>query len=146
MLLDVWLPKIDGLETLERIQEMDAAPAVVMISGHGNIETAVRATKLGAFDFVEKPLSLQKVVLVVRNAVEYSRLEAENKRLRAEQDERHQILGNSVPMKALRQQIALTGADERARADLRRERHGQRAGGASASREAARRRDCRSWK
>ena len=109
ILLDVWLPKLDGLETLARIQQMDAPPAVVMISGHGNIETAVRATKLGAFDFVEKPLTLQKVVLVVRNAVEYARLESENKRLRAEQDERNQILGNSVPMKALRQQIALTG-------------------------------------
>jgi two-component system, NtrC family, nitrogen regulation response regulator NtrX len=109
ILLDVWLPKLDGLETLERIQKMDAPPAVVMISGHGNIETAVRATKLGAFDFIEKPLTLQKVVLVVRNAVEYARLESENKRLRAEQDERNQILGNSVPMKALRQQIALTG-------------------------------------
>jgi two-component system nitrogen regulation response regulator NtrX len=109
ILLDVWLPKLDGLETLARIQQMEAPPAVVMISGHGNIETAVRATKLGAFDFVEKPLTLQKVVLVVRNAVEYARLESENKRLRAEQDERNQILGNSVPMKALRQQIALTG-------------------------------------
>jgi two-component system, NtrC family, nitrogen regulation response regulator NtrX len=109
ILLDVWLPKLDGLETLARIQQLEAPPAVVMISGHGNIETAVRATKLGAFDFVEKPLTLQKVVLVVRNAVEYARLESENKRLRAEQDERNQILGNSVPMKALRQQIALTG-------------------------------------
>ena len=81
---------------------------VVMISGHGNIETAVRATKLGAFDFIEKPLSLEKVVLVVRNALEYLRLEEENRRLRAELEERHQILGSSVPMKALRQQIALT--------------------------------------
>ena len=109
ILLDVWLPKLDGLETLARIQQKETPPAVVMISGHGNIETAVRATKLGAFDFIEKPLTLQKVVLVVRNAVEYARLESENKRLRAEQDERNQILGKSVPMKALRQQIALTG-------------------------------------
>jgi two-component system nitrogen regulation response regulator NtrX len=108
VLLDVWLPKMDGLTTLERIQERKAAPAVIMISGHGNIETAVRATKLGAFDFVEKPLSLDKIVLVVRNALEYVRLDAENRRLRAELEERHEILGNSVPMKALRQQIALT--------------------------------------
>src|SRR5271154_977145 len=108
ILLDVWLPKIDGLETLERLQGREGAPTVVMISGHGNIETAVRATKLGAFDFVEKPLSLEKTVLVVRNALEYTRLEAENQRLREELDEHHQILGNSVPMKALRQQIALT--------------------------------------
>ncbi|HYL68525.1 MAG TPA: sigma-54 dependent transcriptional regulator [Candidatus Limnocylindria bacterium] len=108
VLLDVWLPKMDGLDTLERIQGQDAAPMVVMISGHGNIETAVRATKLGAFDFVEKPLSLEKTVLVVRNALEYLRMEEENRRLRAELEERHQILGTSVPMKALRQQIALT--------------------------------------
>ena len=108
VLLDVWLPKMDGMETLERIQSQEGAPMVVMISGHGNIETAVRSTKLGAFDFVEKPLSLEKIVLVVRNALEYLRLEAENRRLRAELEERHQILGSSVPMKALRQQIALT--------------------------------------
>src|ERR1700690_1823912 len=73
-LLDIWLPKMDGLETLERIQAQDGAPVVVMISGHGNIEGAVRATKLGAFDFVEKPLSLEKIVVVVRNALEYVRL------------------------------------------------------------------------
>jgi two-component system nitrogen regulation response regulator NtrX len=108
ILLDVWLKKMDGLETLERIQELETAPMAVMISGHGNIETAVRATKLGAFDFIEKPLSLEKIVLVVRNALEYVRLESENRRLRAELEEKHQILGNSVPMKALRQQIALT--------------------------------------
>jgi len=108
VLLDVWLSKLDGLEVLERIQSHDGAPMVVMISGHGNIETAVRATKLGAFDFIEKPLSLEKIMLVVRNALEYLRLEEENRRLRAELEERHQILGSSVPMKALRQQIALT--------------------------------------
>jgi two-component system, NtrC family, nitrogen regulation response regulator NtrX len=108
VLLDVWLNGMDGLDTLERIQAQGGAPMVVMISGHGNIETAVRATKLGAFDFVEKPLSIEKVVLVLRNALEYLRLEEENRRLRAELEERHQILGASVPMKALRQQIALT--------------------------------------
>jgi two-component system nitrogen regulation response regulator NtrX len=108
VLLDVWLKEMDGLETLEKIQSRDEAPMAVMISGHGNIETAVRATKLGAFDFVEKPLSLEKTILVVRNALEYLRLEKENRRLRAELEGRHQILGSSVPMKALRQQIALT--------------------------------------
>src|ERR1700723_4210106 len=108
VLLDVWLPKTDGLATLEAIQARESAPVVLMISGHGKMETAVRATKLGAFDFVEKPLSLDKIVLVVRNALEYTRLEAENQRLRQELDEQHQILGSSVPMKALRQQIGLT--------------------------------------
>src|ERR1700691_786061 len=108
ILLDVWLRKLDGLETLDRIRAQDTPPVVVMISGHGNIETAVRATKLGAFDFVEKPLSLEKTILVVRNALDYLRLDEENKRLRAEIEERYEILGSSVPMKALRQQIALT--------------------------------------
>ncbi|MGH9687649.1 MAG: sigma-54-dependent transcriptional regulator [Candidatus Acidiferrales bacterium] len=108
ILLDVWLAGIDGLETLERLQSREGAPMVVMISGHGNVETAVRATKLGAFDFLEKPLSIEKVVLAVRNALDFTRLDQENQRLRAELEERYQILGASVPMKALRQQIALT--------------------------------------
>ncbi|HWG58487.1 MAG TPA: sigma-54 dependent transcriptional regulator [Candidatus Acidoferrales bacterium] len=108
VLLDVWLPKMDGLDALEQIQSKDGAPIVMMISGHGNIETAVRATKLGAFDFIEKPLALEKTIVAVRNALEYVRLETENRRLRAELEQRHQILGGSIPMKALRQQIALT--------------------------------------
>src|SRR5712692_6329462 len=88
ILLDVWLPGIDGLKTLERLHETDHTPMVVMISGHGNIETAVRATKLGAFDFVEKPLSLEKTILVVKNALTHLRLEQENRRLRAELEQR----------------------------------------------------------
>jgi two-component system nitrogen regulation response regulator NtrX len=108
VLLDIWLPGIDGLVTLERMKQNDGSPAVVMITGHGTIETAVKATKLGAFDFVEKPLSLEKTVLTVRHALEHVRLEEENKRLRLELESRVQIIGDSVPMKALRQQIALT--------------------------------------
>ena len=108
ILLDVWLEKMDGLATLEKISELDEPPMVLMISGHASIETAVRATKLGAFDFLEKPLSLEKTILAIRNALDFVRLETENRRLRAELEQRHQILGNSVPMKALRQQIALT--------------------------------------
>ena len=69
IVLDVWLPGIDGLATLQRLRERQVDAQVVMISGHGNIESAVRAIKMGAFDFVEKPLSLEKTVLVVRNAV-----------------------------------------------------------------------------
>src|SRR6202007_632463 len=99
ILLDVWLPKMDGLTTLEAIQAREAAPVVIMISGHGNIETAVRATKLGAFDFVEKPLSLSKTVLVVRNALDYVRLEAENRRLRWVFYERREVLVASRPVK-----------------------------------------------
>ena len=66
VLLDVWLPGIDGLEALSRLQASPRPPAVIMISGHGTIETAVRATKLGAFDFIEKPLSLDKIIVLVR--------------------------------------------------------------------------------
>ena len=108
VLLDVWLPGIDGMETLRRIQETEPSPMVVMISGHGNIETAVRATKLGAFDFVEKPLSVEKISLAIKNALEHQRLEEENRRLRAELEQRFELIGESVPIKALRQQIALT--------------------------------------
>jgi two-component system nitrogen regulation response regulator NtrX len=108
ILLDIWLPGIDGMETLRRLRETEPSPMVVMISGHGNIETAVRATKLGAFDFVEKPLSLEKIGLVVKNALEYLRLEAENRLLRAELESRYELIGESVPLKALRQQIVLT--------------------------------------
>lgn len=108
VLLDVWLPGMDGMATLEKLRDCGPRPVVVMISGHGNIETAVRATKLGALDFIEKPLSLDKTMLVVKNALEHLRLEEENLRLRAELEEKVRIIGESVPMKALRQQIALT--------------------------------------
>jgi two-component system nitrogen regulation response regulator NtrX len=108
VLMDVWLPGIDGLEALSRLQASPRPPAVIMISGHGTIETAVRATKLGAFDFIEKPLSLQKIIVLVRNAIQQRRLEDENQVLRSELGYRHQVIGDSVPMKALRQQIAVT--------------------------------------
>ena len=108
VLLDVWLPGMDGLEALSRLQSGQRPPAVIMISGHGTIETAVRATKLGAFDFIEKPLSLEKIIVLVRNAVQQRRLQEENQVLRTELGHRYQVIGDSVPMKALRQQIAVT--------------------------------------
>jgi len=108
VLLDVWLDGMDGLQTLERMRQNGMTPMVVMISGHASIETAVRATKLGAFDFIEKPLSLEKVILVIKNALEVHRLEQENRRLREELGGRTQLHGDSVPIRALRQQIALT--------------------------------------
>lgn len=111
VLLDIWLPGIDGMETLARIQEIPAPdrPVVVMISGHGTIETAVKATKLGAFDFLEKPLTIEKVSIVAKNAIQHRRLELENQRLR-QSTETYRIIGESVPMKALRQQMALMAA------------------------------------
>src|ERR1035441_4356594 len=108
VLLDVWLNGIDGLETLERIRKNGTDSVVVMISGHASIETAVRATKLGAFDFIEKPLSLEKIILVIKNALEVRRLGQENRQLREELGGRAQLHGDTVPMRALRQQIALT--------------------------------------
>jgi two-component system nitrogen regulation response regulator NtrX len=108
VLLDIWLPGIDGLATLSRIQELpsDTRPAVIMISGHGSIETAVKATKLGAFDFVEKPLTIDKVSVVLKNAVQQRRTELELRRLR-ESTDWPEIIGESVAVKALRQQLKL---------------------------------------
>jgi two-component system nitrogen regulation response regulator NtrX len=107
ILLDIWLPGMDGIQTLEKIQALENAPPVVMISGHGPIETAVRATKLGAFDFLEKPLSIDKTLLTVKHAREQSQLASVNRLLRDQLEERYRIIGDSVPMKALRQQLAL---------------------------------------
>ena len=107
IVLDVWLPGIDGLLTLQRLRERQVDAQVVMISGHGNIESAVRAIKMGAFDFVEKPLSLEKTVLVVRNAVRQRHLEAENRALRARVDQRLTMVGDSSEMTTLREQVAM---------------------------------------
>jgi two-component system nitrogen regulation response regulator NtrX len=107
IILDVWLPGIDGLVTLERLRERAVDAEVVIISGHGNIESAVRAIKMGAFDFVEKPLSLDKTVLVVRNALRQRRLEAENRVLRERVDRQFTIIGESRAIRQLREQIAM---------------------------------------
>ena len=107
ILLDVWLPEIDGLETLKRLSENGNNSAVVMISGHGNIETAVNATKLGAFDFIEKPLSLEKTILTVRNAIKQRDLERSNRNLTEQLSEEYAMIGDSIAMRALRKQIAI---------------------------------------
>lgn len=107
IVLDVWLPGMDGLATLARLRERQVDSQVVLISGHGNIESAVRAIKLGAFDFVEKPLSLDKTVLVVRNALRQRRLEDENRALRARVDRTRTMVGESHAMRQLREQVAM---------------------------------------
>src|SRR5712672_3628632 len=107
IVLDVWLPGMDGLATLARLRERQVDAQVVLISGHGNIESAVRAIKMGAFDFVEKPLSLEKTVLVVRNALRQRRLEAENRALRARVDRHQTMIGESYAMRQLREQVAM---------------------------------------
>jgi len=107
ILLDVWLPEIDGLETLKRLRDAGNNAAVVMISGHGNIETAVNATKLGAFDFIEKPLSIEKTILTVRNAIRSRELERVNQNLNERLSREYEMIGESVAMRALRKQIAI---------------------------------------
>jgi two-component system, NtrC family, nitrogen regulation response regulator NtrX len=106
VLLDVWMPGLDGLETLARLKAAYPDVSVVMISGHGRIETAVRATKLGAYDFIEKPLSLEKTVLTIKNAIRQRELETANSELQAKLERGYVMIGDSVPMRALRQQIS----------------------------------------
>ncbi len=107
ILLDIWLPGMDGLQTLQKIRDLENAPEVIIISGHGTIETAVRATKLGAYDFLEKPLSIDRTLILVKNAIDAKRLREENRDLKRQLTPRSVIVGASVPMKALRQQIQL---------------------------------------
>jgi len=107
VLLDIWLPGMDGLDTLQKIRELENSPEVIIISGHGTIETAVRATKLGAYDFLEKPLSVDKTLILVKNAVESKNLRRENRDLKKQLAPRSVIVGESIPTKALRQQIQL---------------------------------------
>ena len=107
VVLDVWLPGMDGLATLTRMRERQVDAQVVIISGHGNVESAVRAIKMGAFDFVEKPLSLEKTMLVIRNALHQRRLEQENRALRAKVDRTQTMVGESYSMRQLREQVAM---------------------------------------
>ncbi|HXK12159.1 MAG TPA: sigma-54 dependent transcriptional regulator [Vicinamibacteria bacterium] len=105
VLLDVWLPGADGLEVLSRIRESDAELPVVVISGHGTIETAVKAVRIGAQDFVEKPLSLEKTILAVRNALQRRRLETEVRALKQQLDERYVMVGEGPALRELRAEI-----------------------------------------
>lgn len=105
VLLDIWMPGIDGLETLQEIKKNHPHTHVIMITGHGTIETAVQATKLGAFDFIEKPLSIDKVIVAINNALNFRRLEEENRYLRKKTIEKHSITGKSEPVKALMEHI-----------------------------------------
>ncbi len=109
VLLDIWLPDRDGLEVLGEIRKLEeeGRPEVIIISGHGTIETAVRATKLGAFDFLEKPLSLERTLILLKNTVEARRLRRENQEYKRQIATHTPITGESVPVKALRQQIKL---------------------------------------
>jgi two-component system, NtrC family, nitrogen regulation response regulator NtrX len=109
VLLDIWLPDRDGLDVLGDVHALAAEtrPEVVIISGHGTIETAVKATKLGAYDFLEKPLSLDRTLIVLKNAVEARRLRRDNQEFKKQFSAQSILTGESVPAKALRQQIRL---------------------------------------
>ncbi len=107
VLLDIWMPGIDGIETLKEIKKNNPYIQVIIISGHGTIETAVKATKLGAFDLIEKPLSIDKIIVAINNALNFRRLEEENRYLRKKTLEKHSITGNSPPVAALKKQIAV---------------------------------------
>jgi len=105
--LDIWLPGIDGIETLKKIMSEHHEMRVVMISGHGTIETAVKATKLGAFDFLEKPLSLEKVLLVTNHVSDMIRLEEENILLKQKIAWEYELTGKSGPILELKETINL---------------------------------------
>jgi two-component system nitrogen regulation response regulator NtrX len=109
MLLDIWMPEMDGLETLKKAKEQAPNLQVMMMSGHGSIETAVKAIKLGAYDYIEKPLSLENVTLRVRHALDQRRLEEENITLRTKVERRFELVGKSPVMQRLRQLIATAG-------------------------------------
>ena len=106
VLLDIWMPGIDGIETLKEIKKDNPTIQVIIITGHGTIETAVRATKLGAFDLIEKPLSIDKVIVAINNALNFRRLEEENKYLRKKTLEKNAINGDSARTMELKMNIA----------------------------------------
>jgi len=106
VLLDIWMPGIDGITTLTEIKSTNSFLPVIIITGHGNIETAVKAIKLGAYDLIEKPLSIDKVIVAINNALNFRRLEEENRYLRKKTLEKHSIDGQSRPIQELKGKLA----------------------------------------
>jgi two-component system nitrogen regulation response regulator NtrX len=109
MLLDIWMPEMDGMETLRRVREVSPTAQIMMMSGHGSIETAVKAIKLGAYDYIEKPLSLENVTLRVKHALDQHRLEQENRTLRTSVQRKFELVGQAPAMQQLRQLIETAG-------------------------------------
>lgn len=107
ILLDIWMPGLDGLETLTRVRNYQPDQLVIMMSGHGTIETAVKATKLGAHDFIEKPLSLEKLLVTIQNALKLNRLVEENRELKAKIAKEYEMVGNSPAIIELKKQIEI---------------------------------------
>ncbi len=109
VLLDIWMPDLDGIETLRRALQTNPRLLVVMMSGHGSIESAVKAIKLGAYDYIEKPLSLEKITILIKHALHERNLEQENRSLKEQATRRVKMVGESVVMNELRHQIAMAG-------------------------------------
>ena len=109
VLLDIWMPDLDGIETLRRALETNQRLLVVMMSGHGSIESAVKAIKLGAYDYIEKPLSLEKITILIKHALHERNLEQENRSLKEQAGRRVKMVGDSVVMNELRHQISMAG-------------------------------------
>lgn len=107
ILLDIWMPGMDGLDTLREIRKSHPGVQVIMITGHGTIETAVNATKIGAYDFIEKPLNIDRVIVAINNALNFRRLEEENRFLRKKTIEKYAITGDSGPVMELKKQIGI---------------------------------------
>ncbi|MCS7163644.1 MAG: sigma-54 dependent transcriptional regulator [Thermodesulfovibrio sp.] len=105
--LDVWLPKMNGIEAIKKIREKDSDIPIIMISGHGNVEVAVQAVKLGAFDFLEKPLSMERILLTAKRALQFKSLERENIKLRSSLIKKYELVGNSQVMKKIKAQIEM---------------------------------------
>src|SRR3990172_6519624 len=113
VLLDIWLPEMDGIEVLKQLRGMNGNLPVIMLSGHANIDTAVTATKHGAYHFVEKPFSAETLLLTLNNALRQSKLEQENVRLRNDvQRNQHQIVGNSAAFRRMMEQIERAAASD----------------------------------
>jgi two-component system nitrogen regulation response regulator NtrX len=108
ILLDIQLPGMDGLEVLSELKKKPYSPEVIMISGHGTVQTAVGATKLGAFDFIEKPLHRERVLLSIQHALNQKRLERECKDLRKKAEKKYRLIGNHPLMKKLWEQVLKT--------------------------------------
>src|SRR3954469_13994877 len=104
--MDVKMAGIDGLEALKRLREQDPRAIVVMISGHGTIQTAVESTQLGAYDFLEKPLDTDRILVTLRNALQHLDLRDENATLKAQVQSRFEIVGASYAIRALTDRIA----------------------------------------
>ncbi len=105
--LDVWLPGISGIDAIKYIKEKYGDIPVIMISGHGKVEVAVQAVKMGAFDFLEKPLSMERVILTTERALQFKRLERENIKLKSTLTKKYELIGSSKSMDELKKQIEL---------------------------------------